>query len=470
MRPGAASAIVSPMRVGVLLAAFATGALATVPAGTGATAIVAPVSDAYVTAAAPHRNFGTTSSLKVSERPISVAYLRFEVSVPPGETVTQATLQLSSPASAPGFTVHRVVSTTWNERAITYANVPPVQARAVASVRPRRGPGAVAVDVTPLVTRTGLVSLALKADSRAPLAFWSRESGRKGPHLLVETSAATTTSAATGPCGNGAPHGVEHVIWIWMENKAYDDVIGSSSAPFENQLAAECGLATNYHGVAHPSLPNYIAATSGGTQAIADDEPPSAHPLGVASLYSQVKAAGKTWRDYAEGAPGNCPLASSGQYAVKHDPAPYYTEIRGDCAAWDVPMGAPTSGNFASDLAAGTLPSFSFVTPDICNSTHDCGVSTGDAWLQGWFAKILPSPAYLSGKTVVFVVWDEDDGSASNRVPLIVVSPSTAAGTRSDSSFDHYSLLRTTEQLLGITTYLGSAGSATSMVTAFGLG
>jgi phospholipase C len=128
-------------------------------------------------------------------------------------------------------------------------------------------------------------------------------------------------------------------------------------------------------------LPNYIAATSGNTQAITDDAAPASHPLAVASIYSQVKAAGKTWRDYEESALGNCPLTSSGLYAVKHDPAPYYTGIRSDCANWDVPMGTTISGNFLNDLTNDTLPAFAFVTPNLCNDTHDCPVTTGDNWL-----------------------------------------------------------------------------------------
>ena len=257
-----------------------------------------------------------------------------------------------------------------------------------------------------------------------------------------------------------------------MENKPYDAIIGSASAPYETELAAACGLATNYSGVTHPSLPNYIAATSGSTQGITDNEPPASHPLDVPSIFSQVKATGRAWRAYIESAPGACPLTSSGLYAVKHDPAAYYTGIRSDCAAWNVPMGTTESGNFVTDLTGSTLPAFSFVTPDLCNGTHDCPVSTGDAWLRSWFAKILASPAYLSGRTIVFLTWDEDDGSAANHIPLIVVSPSTAAGTRTGTPFSHYSLLKTTEQLLGITTFLGHAGDAgtSSMVTAFNLG
>ena len=423
----------------------------------------------------------------VAGRPASIAYLRFRVAVPAGATVARATLRLFASSKSHGR-LHRAPGGEHDlgrdhdrlrERAAD-----PGPGRGSSGVH--RGKAYVSVDVTSLVTRSGLVSLAVKgasarrsASGRASRAPAGRGSSSRPPGRGRGTGDGATGDngcrwPAAGPAGRVAtpPRSVDHVIWIWMENKPYDAVIGSPSAPFENQLAAACGLATNYHGVTHPSLPNYIAATSGSTQGIADDDPPSSHPLDVASIYSQVKAAGKTWRDYAESAPGNCPLTSSGPYAVKHDPAPYYTGIRSDCAAWDVPMGTTASGNFLTDLTSGTLPAFSFVTPDLCNDTHDCPVATGDAWLQSWFAKILASPTYLAGRTVVFVTWDEDDGSASNRVPLIVVSPSTPAGTRSGTSFDHYSLLKTTEQLLGITTFLGHAGDAgtSSMVSAFNLG
>ena len=86
------------------------------------------------------------------------------------------------------------------------------------------------------------------------------------------------------------------MIWIWLENHSYRQIIGSSSAPYINSLARACGLATNYKAVTHPSLPNYIAATSGETWAIADDNPPSSHPLRVESIFQQARSAEATRR------------------------------------------------------------------------------------------------------------------------------------------------------------------------------
>jgi phosphatidylinositol-3-phosphatase len=271
---------------------------------------------------------------------------------------------------------------------------------------------------------------------------------------------------ALQPCGTGStpPRTYAHVIWIWMENHALDDVVGSSAAPFVDGLTRSCGLATHYSAVAHPSLPNYVAATSGGTQAVVDDAGPSRHRLAVRSIFEQARSAGS----FVESMPALCSLADAGDYAVRHNPQTYYTRVRAACRRRDVPLGTPTAGPLAHALDHGTLPAFSFVTPNLCNDMHDCGVAAGDAWLARWVTRIVRSPAYRRGRTVLFVTWDEGD-SDSNLVPSLVIAPTVRPGTRSAVHFSHYSLLRTTEELLGIRELLGAAATAPSMRTAFRL-
>jgi phospholipase C len=251
-----------------------------------------------------------------------------------------------------------------------------------------------------------------------------------------------------------------------MENKTFGQVIGSRSAPTMNRLARRCGLAAGYEGVGHPSLPNYIAATSGGTWGIADDGPPAEYAVSQESIFEQLASRGRTWRSYEESMPGRCVLASAALYFVKHNPPAYYPRIRRDCARWDVPL-EPT---LSRDLAHNRLPTFAFVTPNACNDMHDCSVATGDAWLGRWVPRILASRAYRSASTVLVITFDEGEGG-SNRVPTIVVSPSTPPGTWSDKPFDHYSLLKTTEDLLGLP-LLARAGDpdVSSMRAAFHLG
>jgi phospholipase C len=151
---------------------------------------------------------------------------------------------------------------------------------------------------------------------------------------------------------------------------------------------------------------------------------------------------------------------------VKHNPAAYYMSEgdRAACQADDVPMGAAGGGAFIDDLSRGTLPAFSFVTPNLCNDTHDCSVATGDGWLADWMPRILASSAYRSGTTLVFVVWDE-----KTPMPFIVVAPSVRPGTVARNAVNHYALLRTSEEVLGITMFLGRAASAPSLRPALGI-
>src|SRR5581483_11136587 len=163
-------------------------------------------------------------------------------------------------------------------------------------------------------------------------------------------------------------------------------------------------------------------------------------------------------------------LASSGGYAVKHNPAAYYVGIRSRCRRWDLPLGTTSSGSLASDLAHNRLPAFSFVTPNLCDDMHDCPVATGDAWLRRWIPRIVSSAGYQSGTTVLFITFDEGTTGA-NRVATIVVSPSTRPATTSATAFDHFSLLKTTEQLLGLQGRLAHAGDSSThdMRSAFDL-
>ena len=335
-------------------------------------------------------------------------------------------------------------------------------------------------------SRRNWCTIALVVVTIATLGMLASGSRAEGPDQRMSA----TRLASAGACGraSGSHPRYRHVIWIWFENHSYDAVIGSKDAPFTNRLAAACGLATNYHNVTHPSLPNYIAATSGDTQGISDDCQPSECSKNVQSLFGQVRARGGTWNAYNESMPSACDLEGgsgsnpSGEYAPKHNPAAYYLPLRQTCPQRDVALGTPDSGAFAHALKSNALATFTFVTPNLCNDTHDCPVSTGDAWLAHWWPAIVSSRAYRAGSVAIFITWDEGEGGGSDdcalnttdggcHVGMLVVSPSTSRGKRSSLLFNHYSLLKTTEQLLGIKTFLGHANdhSSRSMRSAFHL-
>jgi hypothetical protein len=284
--------------------------------------------------------------------------------------------------------------------------------------------------------------------------------------ILAPASAKPPTPPpSSAPCGTASsgPAQWDHVVWIVFENKTYSQIIGSANAPYINSIAKQCGSASSFFAEAHPSLPNYIAMTSGSTQGITDDSAPSAHALNVASIFSQL---GTDWKSLQESMPSNCYLSNSGQYAVRHNPAAYYTNVRTQCQSQDVPLGT------APDLSAG----FTVIIPNLCHDMHSssCGsdatteVTNGDSWLSGLLPKILGAPQYLAGRTAVFITWDEDDYSSTQHIATLVLAPTVPAGTTVSTTFNHYSMLRTTEEMMGLPT-IASAAGASSMRTGFHL-
>lgn len=283
------------------------------------------------------------------------------------------------------------------------------------------------------------------------------------------------------------PRRYAHVVWIWMENHSFVDIVGSPSAPYINDtLIAGCGLATNFHNITHVSLPNYIGAVTGLSLSelqpfLFDCNPGGACLTDAASIFSQVPS----WKAYQESMSTNCQLTGFVGYAARHNPPPYLSSLTG-CDTFDVPY-----TELQTDLDNDTLPAFAFVTPNTVNDMHDGSdpgaIQNGDTWLQNELPKILNSAAYQSGTTVVFVTFDEGEfgpgftigeDCATNttdescHVPTIVISPYTPAGTTSDRLYNHYSLLKTTEKLLGIRTrprFLGQAKRARSMRKRFHL-
>jgi phospholipase C len=272
------------------------------------------------------------------------------------------------------------------------------------------------------------------------------------------TDASTTTVELelTPTCGArlAPPAKYDHIVWIWMENHSFAQVMGQADSPYVNSLAAECTTMSNYRQVGSPSLPNYIGATSGDTWGITDDAGPDTHVLTADNIFRQVRSAGGTAVSYQEAMPQPCATESSGTYAVKHNPAAYYqgADDRAACQRDNLPL-----DRFRPD----DLPTFAFVTPDLCNDTHDCPVSTGDQWLSNFVPPLLASNTYRQGRTAVFVVWDED-----SPMPFLAILQTAAAGGVITDEVDHYSLLRTTEEMLGLP-LLGHAADATSMRGAF---
>ena len=314
---------------------------------------------------------------------------------------------------------------------------------------------------------------------------------------------------------------VRHVFVVNLENKGYDRTFGPSSpAPYLSRtLPGQGQLLTEYYGVAHNSLPNYIAQISGqgpnlGTQA---DCPWYAdfrrlgraggqalgqgcvYPTSVPNLADQLTAAGLSWRSYQEDMRRPCRHPEVGhlddtqkaragdQYAVRHNPFMYFHSVIDSpaCARSVVDLEA-----LSADLAdPGRTPNLVYVTPNLCHDAHDApcvdgqpgGLVSADAFLRTWVPRILASPAYRQDGMLV-ITFDESDGAVADssaccgegpapnaplpgilglgggRTGTVVLSPFVTPGSRNDTPYNHYGLLRTIEDLFGLP-HLGYASA-----------
>ncbi len=266
----------------------------------------------------------------------------------------------------------------------------------------------------------------------------------------------------------------KNVFTILLENHDYNEVVGSSNAPYVNSLIAQYGLATNYmDSGSHPSLPNYLYLISGNTQYnsfgfLEYDPTIFPFPINADNLGNQLTTAGVMWRSYQESAGGACVLASAGEYACRHDPFLYFTDIQGNaslCASTNVDY-----SQFASDLAGGTYR-YMWITPNLLDDGHDpqtdpvTGLKQTDMWLSTEVPKILASSAWQNGG-VLFITWDEAEGrngDSADQVPMIVVTPGIkSAGYKSNVAYSHKNYLATVEDIFGLPR-LGDAVGASSM-------
>ena len=288
---------------------------------------------------------------------------------------------------------------------------------------------------------------------------------------LAVLAAALVLSAATSaaPQKRGDVKNYQHVFIIMMENTGYSHLIGNSNAPWINDAAARYGLATNYTGVSHPSQPNYIAATSGSTQGVVDD---TDQTRDVTNIVDQLESHGKTWKAYMQSYAlcGSKTDSACGNqlYERKHNPFITYDDVRTNSARLAKVV---DFSQFATDLASGTVPNYSWISPDQCHDMHGRGgppsdpcsfgnenklIQAGDSFLSDTVGAIQSSSAW-DGNSVIFITWDESDfpfGDVSGccdavpgggHVVTLVISHSDHLARSSAVAYNHYSMLRTIE-------------------------
>ncbi|MFH9549912.1 alkaline phosphatase family protein [Streptomyces sp. NPDC051445] len=282
--------------------------------------------------------------------------------------------------------------------------------------------------------------------NRRPLAALAGALALAATSIGAWAATATTAQAAALP----AP---DHVVVVVMENHAYSQVIGSSSAPYlNNTLKAGGASLTQSYGLTHPSEPNYYMLFSGSNQGRTDDSCVPVGSLSAPNLASELIAAGKTWASYNESLPSQgSTTCSSGKYAQKHNPWFGFSNVPTSTAK--------TMTQFPADYT--TLPKVSFVVPNLCSDMHDCSVSTGDTWIKNNLGAYATWAS--THNSILAVTFDEDNKLSGNRIPTVLYGQHVTPGSSSSTTYNHYNVLRTVEDLAGLSTHAGNAASASDI-------
>jgi phosphatidylinositol-3-phosphatase len=262
--------------------------------------------------------------------------------------------------------------------------------------------------------------------------------------VLAALALSACGAAAKGdPSAKRSPRA--RVVLLVMENKERGQVLGSRDAPYMTGLARRYGNATRSFAIMHPSLPNYLALVSGSTHGITSDC--TACRASGPNLGTQLDAAKLGWKAYEEGLPRPCfGGASAGRYARKHDPFAYFgPPTQRDCRH------RVSFSVLNADLAAGRLPPFSLVVPDLCHDMHDCSVATGDRFLKGLVPRLLRG---LGPRGYLVLTFDE--GTTEQLIPTIVAGPGARPHATQTARVDHYGVLATIEDTFGLR-HLGAA-------------
>jgi acid phosphatase len=242
-----------------------------------------------------------------------------------------------------------------------------------------------------------------------------------------------------------------HVVVVVEETFSYDQIVGNRSAPYINWLAQNGALMTQSSAITHPSQPNYLALFAGSTFGFNDDC--SATLGAIPNLGSELLAAGYTFMGFSEDLPSaGSTTCTSGKYARRHVP---WTNFSNVPAANSVPF-----SSFPSDYAS--LPTVSFVIPNLDNDMHDGTIAEGDAWL---YKNLSAYAAWAkSNNSLLVVTWDEAEKSESNHIPTIFYGGNVRTGTYSEP-VSHYNVLSTLEGLYGLekTGYAASAPAITDI-------
>ncbi len=262
----------------------------------------------------------------------------------------------------------------------------------------------------------------------------------------------------------------DHIVVVVLENHDYAQIEGNSAAPYLNALVRDSATAlfTRSYALTHPSQPNYLMLFSGSNQGVTNNDVPGNLPFTSPNLGAGLLQAGRTFAGYSEDLPSAGFVGRfSGHYARKHNPWVNWqgAETNGIPETLNLPL-----ASFPDDY--DLLPSVSFVIPgqdhDMHNGTDPERISKADAWLRDhldgyirWaqlhnsliiitFDEGHPARKNPFDSLFSFFRGEDDGGDREGNHIFTVFSGEMVKHGRYDQRIDHYSVLRTIEEMYGL--------------------
>jgi hypothetical protein len=347
-----------------------------------------------------------------------------------------------------------------------------------------------------------------------------------GKFTVPALAASVTASHTTAQASSQNPF--QHVYVIMMENTGTADILGNPDLPYINHLIQSYGYDSNYFGVTHESLANYVAFITGNNWGTNSDDP--TQQFNHTNLVDQLEAYHLSWKGYMESMPrvgfkgywypdnepaGTPPSVTppNALYAIKHNPFTLMTDIVDNPSRLDrvVPF-----SQLQRDLQADHVPNFVWISPNVINDMHGQPpgpgatatyndrtqlYQAGDRFVQNTVDMIMSSHSWKTSKSVIFITWDEatyPSGTPSpgqlqtftapgpdapvvpagkvngfpwaggayggGQVPLIIIDNADPHHFVINTWSNHYSLLRTIEQNWRLG-YLGNASDSNQIQT-----